>query len=271
MDTDGSYFDGKVAVVTGAASGVGLALAEAMLAQGAVGMMLVDRNTDALAHQAARLRAAFEGKVIGLVCDVTVEEEVRRAIVDAVDAVGRIDLLFNNAGAGFGGRFEDQTNESWEQAFALNFYGPLYGMRAVLPVMRRQGSGHIVNIVSGIAFAPMAQQSMYAASKAALNALTLALRYELWDDGIRFTAATPGTTATAIWSAAGKVPPAHAQSAAQAAQVILAGVARNERLVLGDDGDVVGAIDAFDPAKATAMDAYLLDVARRRRKGEVAV
>ena len=91
---------------------------------------------------------------------------------------GRIDLLFNNAGAGFRGDFEDQADGDWEKAFALNFYGAVYGIRAVLPFMRAQGGGHIVNIISGIAFSPMAYQSMYSATKAALNSLTLALRSE---------------------------------------------------------------------------------------------
>ena len=85
------------------------------------------------------------------------------------------------------------------------------------------------------------------------------------------TSATPGTTATQIWSGSGKQAPADAQSPEQAARAILAGVARNERLVLGDSKDVQGAINAFAPASATGMDDYLLDVARRRRRGETAV
>ena len=104
--------------------------------------------------------------------------------------------------------------------------------------MRQQGGGHIVDIVSGIAFAPMAQMTQYSATKAALNALTLALRYELWDENIRVSSATPGVTATGIWKASGVPPPPRAQSAEQSAQTILAGVAKNERLVLGDQDDI---------------------------------
>jgi short-subunit dehydrogenase len=181
---------------------------------------------------------------------------------------GRIDLLFNNAGAGLGGHFDEQTNDDWEKAFALNFYGALYGIRAVLPIMRAQGGGHIVDIISGIAFMPMAQQTMYAATKAALNGLTLALRYELWDENIRVTSATPGTTATGIWKAGGKEAPSGAQSPEQSAQTILAGIARNERLVLGDEGDVSGAKTCFHPEAAKGVDDYLLNVARKRRSGE---
>ncbi len=263
-----SYYQDKVAVVTGGASGVGLALAETMLRYGARSVVLADVSEENLKREAGRLSAAFPGKVVGLRCDVTDEADVRAMIRRAADfGGGRIDLLFNNAGAGFGGGFTEQTNENWERAFALNFYGALYGIRAVLPIMRAQGGGHIVDVISGIAFSPMGYQTMYSATKAALNGLTLALRSELWDENIRVTSATPGTTATAIWKAAGGAPRG-AQSAERSAQTILAGVARNERLVLGDEGDRRGASVCFDPDHANEVDAYLLEVARKRRKGE---
>jgi short-subunit dehydrogenase len=134
--------------------------------------------------------------------------------------------------------------------------------------MRAQGSGHIINVISGIAFSPMAQQSMYSATKAALNGLTLALRYEYWDENICFTSATPGTTKTGIWAAGGIEPPKGAQTAEQSVKRILEGVARKDRLVLGDDADVEGATNCFNPKAAEGMDAYLLDVARKRRSGE---
>jgi NAD(P)-dependent dehydrogenase (short-subunit alcohol dehydrogenase family) len=212
MDASGEYYRDKVAVVTGGASGIGLALAETMLSYGAKNVVLADFNDENLKRETARLNTAYAGKALGLHCNVTKEDDVQGMIRQAADFGGRIDILFNNAGAGFGGFFDKQTNEDWEKAFALNFYGALYGIRAVLPIMRRQGSGHIVNIISGIAFSPMAQQTMYAATKAALNGLTLALRYELWDENIRVTSATPGTTVTGIWKAGVAEPPPGAQS-----------------------------------------------------------
>jgi len=262
----------KVAVVTGGASGIGLALAQTMLSYGAQKAVLADFNDENLKQEAARLNAAYPGKVLGLHCNVTREDEVKKMIQTAAEfGGGRIDLLFNNAGAGLGGQFDEQTNEDWEKAFALNFYGALYGIRAVLPIMRTQGGGYIVDIISGIAFSPMAYQTMYAATKAALNGLTLALRYELWDENIHVISATPGTTATAIWKAGGVEPPPGAQTPEQSAWTILAGVAKNERLVLGDEGDVSGAKYCFHPEAATANDEYLLNVARKRRSGEWAV
>lgn len=268
MSNNDEYYRGKVAVVTGGASGIGLALAETMLSYGAERVVIADVNDMNLEKESAGLNAAYPGKAIGVHADVTKEEAVKAMIKQAAEfGGGRIDFLFNNAGAGFDGHFDEQTNEQWAKAFALNFYGAVYGIRAVLPVMRAQGGGHIVNIISGIAFSPMAYQTMYSATKAALNGLTLALRYELWDENIRLTSTTPGTTATAIWSAGGTVPPG-AQSAEQSARTILSGVANNERLVLGDEGDVVGAKYGFNPDAAKFCDDYLLNVARKRRSGE---
>ena len=237
-----------------------------MLSYGARKVALADFNDENLNREAGRLNLAYPGKVLGIRCDVTQEKDVQEMMRKAAEFGGRIDILFNNAGAGFGGPFDKQTNDHWEKALALNFYGALYGIRAVHPIMRKQGSGHIVNTVSGIAFAPMAYQTMYSATKAALNGLTLALRYELWDEKIRVTSATPGTVATAIWQDKGA--PAGAQSPQQSAHAILAGVAKNERLVLGDQQDVSGAKHCFDPEAAAAMDDYLLNVARKRRAGE---
>lgn len=267
MNETSEYYRDKVAVVTGGASGIGLALGEMMLVYGAAKVVLADFNDENLGREAARLNTAYPERVLGLHCDVTREEDVKGMMQEAAEfGGGRLDLLFNNAGAGLGGVFDAQTNEDWEKAFALNFYGALYGIRAVLPIMRAQGGGHIIDIISGIALYPMAQQTMYAATKAALNGLTLALRYELWDENIRVTSATPGTTVTAIWK--GVPPPPSAQSPAQSAQTILAGVAKNERLVLGDDNDLNNAKHAFDPDAAKGIDGYLLNVARKGRSGQ---
>src|SRR5512137_974663 len=207
MGETGKYYGNKVAVVTGGASGIGLALCEAMLAFGASKVVLADINKENLERETARLSGKYPGKVLGLMCDVTNEENVKDMIAkSAAFGEGHIDILFNNAGAGLGGLFEEQTNEIWKKAFALNFYSAIYGIRAVIPIMRAQGGGHIIDIISGIAFSPMAQQAMYSATKAALNGLTLALRYEYWDENICFTSATPGTTITGIWAAGGHEP-----------------------------------------------------------------
>lgn len=262
-----AYYRDKVAVITGGASGIGLAMGQTMLSYGAGKLILVDINEANLAREIDRLNAGHPGQTLGIRCDVTDEDDVGRMIRQACEfGDGRIDLLFNNAGAGFSGRFEEQTNRDWERAFALNFFASVYSIRAVLPVMRAQSGGHIVNIISGIALHPMAYQSMYSATKAALNSMTLALRYEYWDENIRFTSATPGTVATAIWGDS-DAPPG-SQSPEQSAARVLAGVAKNERLVLGDEADVAGARTCFSPDAANLEEDYLLNVARKRRAGE---
>mgnify|MGYP001769442085 FL=1 len=153
MSETTDYYKDKVAVVTGGASGIGLALAETMLSCGAKRVVLADFSETNLARENARLNEAYPGRTLGILCNVTREDDVRNMITQAAQfGGGRIDFLFNNAGAGFGGNFVDQTNQDWERAFALNFYGALYGIRAVLPIMEAQGGGHIVDIISGIAF-----------------------------------------------------------------------------------------------------------------------
>jgi NAD(P)-dependent dehydrogenase (short-subunit alcohol dehydrogenase family) len=268
MTEIGDYYKGRVVVVTGAASGVGLALTETMLSYGAITVVLVDFNDENLERETARLEKAYPGKTLAVHCDVTTESDVQAMIDKAVAFAGRIDLLFNNAGAGFGGAFDRFSNEDWTKAFAVNFYGALYGVRAVLPIMRKQGGGHIVNVISGIAFLPMPEMTMYSATKAALNGLTLALRSELWDENIRVTSATPGTTVTAIWGAT--KPPSFAQSAQQSAQTILDGVAKNQRVVFGDVFDAETAKTCFHPEAGAKLDEHLIEVARKRRAGETA-
>ena len=284
MEVDKEYFAGKTAVVTGAASGIGLALIEELLAYGTEKVVVADFNHENLEKHTARLKGRYPGKVKGILCNVTLEENVKAMIAGALEFFGgKIDLLINNAGAGFVGffvapsnpgameklGFREQTNADWEKAFALNFYGALYGCREAIPLMQKQGSGQIVNIISGIAFYNMPYQSMYAATKAALNAMTLSLRAEFWDDNIRISSATPGTTATAIWD--GVNMPEGIQTPQQSAQRILAGVANNKRIIFGDDSDVSGSKTCFNDDCQEIPDQYLLNIARQRRSGKMAV
>ena len=107
MTVTSVYYEGKVAVVTGAASGIGLALAETMLSYGASKIVLADFNRENLERETARLEKAYPGKTLGIHCDVTKETDVQAMIARAASFGGeRIDLLFNNAGAGFGGEFD---------------------------------------------------------------------------------------------------------------------------------------------------------------------
>jgi NAD(P)-dependent dehydrogenase (short-subunit alcohol dehydrogenase family) len=171
------YFENKVAVVTGGASGIGLAMGETMLSLGAKAVVLADINEANLNRETARLAEVYPGKAFGVRTDVPSEESVQAMIARAAEiGGGRVDLLFNNAGLGMLKAFDEISNADWKFAFDINFYGALYGVRAVLPIMRAQGGGHIANTASGIAFMPMPYQSMYSATKAALLGFTTSLR-----------------------------------------------------------------------------------------------
>jgi len=277
MDYDKKYFEGKTAVITGAASGIGLAFTEELLDSGALKIVMADINEAGLSDHGSRLKTQYgNDRVKGIVCDVTVEENVQNLIQDSADFFctstgGKFDLLFNNAGAGFPGWFEDITNDKWKAAFDLNFYSALYGMRAALPIMLKQGDGQIVNIISGIAFAPMAQQTLYSATKAGLNGLSLAMRYEYWDKNIKISSATPGTTATNIFTREGLSTPETAQTPRQSASRILNGLVSNERIIYGDDSDLKGTRDCFAFEANSGRDEYFVHNARERRAGRLAL
>lgn len=264
------YYENKTAAVTGGASGIGLALVESMLEMGAKAVTIADINTENLNTHVTRLSKKYPGKVQGVKTDVTSESSVK-AMVDKAAAFGggRIDLLFNNAGLGLSGAFEEQDNDKWEKAFAINFYSVIYGVRAALPYMKAQKSGHIANTASGIAYVHFPYQSMYSATKTAVLALTTSLRYEYCDEGIRFSTVIPGTVATAIWEG-GPIPDS-AITPAQSAEGILKGAAENKRVIFVTEDDREGclsmALGAYVPHMAKSMDEYMLGVARARKAG----
>lgn len=260
------YYKNKVAVVTGGASGIGLALCEMLLRFDAKAVVMADVNADKLKKENARLEAAYPGKVLGIQTDVTKQEEVAELIRRAAEfGSGRIDLLFNNAGLGLMKAFDETTDADWKFAFDVNFFGALYGIRAVLPVMRAQGGGHIANTASGIGFCPMAYQSMYSATKAALIGVTSSLRYELWDENIRLSTVIPGTVATPIWQGSA---PGFAITPEESARGILTGLAANERIIFVTDDDRSGAVNSTRFEESKGWDEYFLSIARRRRSGE---
>lgn len=260
------YYANKIAVVTGGASGIGLALCEAILALEARGVVIADVNAEKLKAESTRLAVVYPGRVRGILTDVGNEESVFEMVRQAAEfGGGQINLMFNNAGFGVMKSFDQATDADWKLAFDVNFYGALYGMRAVLPVMRAQGGGHIANTASANGYIPMALQSMYSATKAALIALTGALRAELWDENIRVSAVIPGTVVTPIWEKLGGAPAGSIQPD-QSAQGILAGVAANERIVIVTEIDRKGAKNAFLPELGQKMDEFLLNIARQRMR-----
>ncbi|MEM7540671.1 MAG: SDR family oxidoreductase [Pseudomonadota bacterium] len=185
----------KVAVITGAASGIGWALVEALVAQGAK-VVASDINEENL----ARVESEIGGVEISP-CDVTSGEQMQ-ALVDQVrEKYGRIDLFFNNAGIAISGDARDLEFEHWTKVIDVNLNGVMYGSQAAYKVMAEQGEGHIVNIASLAGLIPYPSNAPYAASKHAVVGLSMSLRAEGHDLGVRVSAVCPGYIESNIYQA----------------------------------------------------------------------
>ncbi|RKI49445.1 SDR family NAD(P)-dependent oxidoreductase [Corallococcus sp. AB004] len=178
----------KVWFVTGASSGIGAGVVRAALDAG-------DRVI-ATARNVEKLRSAIgeqAGDRLAFVpLDVTKEEQARQAVAAAVEKFGRIDVLVNNAGYSLIGNLESLTPAQIEQQFATNFYGVLHVLRAVLPVMRRQRSGRVFNVSSMAGVIGYATVGAYAATKFAVEGLSLSVAQEVERFGITVTVVEPG-------------------------------------------------------------------------------
>ena len=180
----------KVVIVTGASGGIGLATARLLGTRGAH-VVLAARNAPAL--QAAA--AAIPGS-LALKTDMREAESIRALVESTIEHFGRIDCLVNNAGQDFNASVEAIGPDDFRSILELNLIGPLEAMQAVIPIMRRQGSGAIVNVSSGTTRMILTGSAGYSASKAALNHLSLIAREELASDGIAVSLVYPYITAT---------------------------------------------------------------------------
>jgi len=191
-------FDGQVAVVTGAASGIGKALATALAAEGAV-VELADLDGDGAREAAAELSVqATGGPATGSAVDVTDADAVAALIGSVVDRHGRIDVLCNNAGIGAGGPVEQLGVADWRRVVDVDLYGVVHGVQAAYPVMVAQGSGHIVNTASLAGLVPSPLLTPYAAAKAGVVGLSLSLRVEAAAYGVGVTVVCPGPVETPL-------------------------------------------------------------------------
>lgn len=191
---------GQIALVTGGAKGFGLGITEQLRAAGAI-VWITGRDQTALDSAARTLG------VTALQADATSGADWDRAITAVLQAAGRIDILVNNAGGGVKiAATEEQTDESIAAAIALNFTSAVLGCRRVAPLLRRQGSGIIVNISSVAAHHAWPTWGVYGAAKAALNHFSKSLYLELRPHGVRVTTITPSWGATEFTDAAGLGP-----------------------------------------------------------------
>ena len=185
----------RVAVVTGAARGIGRATAEALAAAGAE-VLLLDKDEAAAAGAAAEIGAAAGRRALPVACDVTAKDRVEAAFAEVLDACGRIDILVNNAGVWGHGRLSDVPEAEWDRIFAVNLKGVLFCTQTASPVMQRQRRGKIVTIASAAGLGPSSDWSAYCISKAAVIMLTQVAAGELEPFGVQANVLCPGATIT---------------------------------------------------------------------------
>lgn len=184
--------DGRTALVTGGASGIGRSIAEAFVAAGAR-VVLLDRDETAVQQAAAGL-----GAVAGVVADVADEAAVRSAVAEAERALGRIDVLVNAAGILTQAPLVEMSLAQWQQTIDVDLTGVFLLCRYVVPGMVARGSGRVVNIASQLAIKGGASMTHYSAAKAGVIGLTKALALEVAGDGVLVNAIAPGPIETPL-------------------------------------------------------------------------
>ena len=186
-----AVLEGKVALITGGSKGIGFAIAEALVSQGAR-VMVTGRNAADLERAQARLGP----RALSVSADARLAEEVERAVQATVHGHGGLDVLVNNAGIGIFKNAADMSPAEWQSIIDTNLSGVFYYSHAAIPHLRRRGGGWIVNISSLAGKNPFTGGAAYCASKAGLNAFSEALMQEVRYDNIRVTYVMPGSVAT---------------------------------------------------------------------------
>ena len=189
----------KVAVVTGASSGIGKGIATA-LAERQVQLVLAGRNETRLEETANHLKETYNAQVETVITDVTQRRQVEQLVERAKSHYGHLDVIVNSAGQMLSPAITDGDVEAWETMIDVNVKGTLYGINAALPHFKKQGSGHIINIASISGFEVTKQSTMYSATKAAIHTITQGLEKELARTGIRVTSISPGMVDTPMGS-----------------------------------------------------------------------
>lgn len=184
---------GRIAIVTGGSNGIGKATAKALSLKGYKVYEFSRRGTD-------------YDDITHVTADVTDEKAVAAAVGEVLSREGRVDLLVNNAGFGISGATEFTSTEDAKRLFDADFFGTFNVIRAVVPAMRKQGGGRIINLSSVASLLSIPYQVFYSAAKASVNTLTLGLANELKPFGISVCAVMPGDVKTGFTAAREKTP-----------------------------------------------------------------
>lgn len=234
-------FADQVAIVTGGASGIGRALAEQLGRRGAR-LVIADLNIDGVDAVARELQE--DGvDAVAVAADVSQSDSLESIIDEAMARHGRIDLLFNNAGVGWGGAFETMSRGEIERVLSINLGSVLRMTSLVYPIMIRQGHGHIINMASVDGLIPKPHQAAYCATKHGIASFSHSLSVEAQAHGVAVSVVCPGLVNTNIRQTsaailrdkidAGKAPPSkRMMSADECAQRILRGVERGQETII---------------------------------------
>ena len=188
--------DGKVAIITGGAGGIGSAAGRLFCEEGAR-VVLVDLDPDAMASACAEIRKHVPGaQVSDVIADVGIEDSAAQIVAHAKRAFGGIDVLVNNAGIRAYEPLAEAKRETWERIIAVNLLSYAYLSREALPALRASGHGSIVNVSSMHAFIPRAGMGQYDVTKAGIVSMTRTLAFEEARHGVRVNAVCPGATFT---------------------------------------------------------------------------
>lgn len=187
----------RTAVVTGGASGIGRALATALVRRGAH-VTVADIDAGRAERVAAELAGGAGGAARAVHLDVTDADAVAEVMRSVKAEHGRLDLVFNNAGIGVGGRTDEFSLDHWNRTIDINLRGVVHGVHAAYPIMLEQGSGHIVNTASVAGLMPVPFMGPYTTTKHAVVGLSLGLRAEAAGTGVRVSVVCPGFTDTPL-------------------------------------------------------------------------
>lgn len=255
-----AYSKGKIAVITGAGSGIGRALAQQLNREGCR-LLLCDISEEGLSETLNSLSdksLAAQGRIL----DISVKGEVQAWASDIAEQFGAIDILVNNAGVATGATVEDSKYEDIEWLMGINFWGVVYGTKEFLPLLRKSSQGHLVNISSIFGMMGVPTQSAYNAAKFAVRGYTEALRQEMAGSNVHVCCVHPGGIKTNIVRNARITDPntsqkeredgfdkmARTTSESAAAQIIGAIEKRKKRLLIGLDAKLMSLIIRLFPA-----------------------
>jgi len=188
-------FSKKVVVVTGAASGIGRALADCFMGRGAR-VAMFDLDGEALAAAAGELSERHGADAFTRVVDVTDYNAFKRAVDEAIDELGGVDVFVNNAGIGVVGDFDTNTAEEIERITKVNYLGMVYGSRIIVDHFYGKGGGHLVNVSSVAGLHGFPRMSLYCGTKAGVINFSESLRFEARRHGVEVSVALPSTTDT---------------------------------------------------------------------------